>query len=421
MTARLTLTAIFAALAFSHAVAAPSDWPEFEPMLQAPDDPAAVYPFVNRAITEDDLSAAANAMERLVRFRPDDQQARIDLITLYDALGASDLAAGLIDQAREGDLSSEQEAVLARIDSGVTISGGLTVGVAYDTNPSAIPRADVVSILSPTTNQVVQLDLGVEEAPSPQGFFRAEGTLRRNASGDLPALVFDLSIYGAFNERDKEQNDFFGEARAGPEFDLLEASVRPYVLGGYRTFGMDPYASRIGGGVEVISQIADDVFLSLDGGLAYRNRLNPVGRANQDDEDGWEAQLSAAFSTNITDDVLGQLSFGAARYDAREDYESYFLLSTGLYLATDVEFGARTLTLGAGASAAYSKYDGPDDTLLPGVTREELALNAFLSASTEIAEDTDIEGVLGFRRREANIAIFESEGFRAALQLTRRF
>ena len=51
-------------------------------MLAAPDQPPAVYAFVNRAIEEDRLSEAANALERLVRFRPDLTQARFDLVKL---------------------------------------------------------------------------------------------------------------------------------------------------------------------------------------------------------------------------------------------------------------------------------------------------------------------------------------------------
>ncbi len=61
-------------------------------MLAAPDQPPAVYAFVNRAIEEDRLSEAANALERLVRFRPDLTQARFDLVKLYEAMDQGDLA-----------------------------------------------------------------------------------------------------------------------------------------------------------------------------------------------------------------------------------------------------------------------------------------------------------------------------------------
>ena len=93
MASALKLAALIAASLYAcSAQADVRTWPETKAMLAAPDQPPAVYAFVNRAIEEDRLSEAANALERLMRFRPALTQARFDLVKLYEAMDQGDLA-----------------------------------------------------------------------------------------------------------------------------------------------------------------------------------------------------------------------------------------------------------------------------------------------------------------------------------------
>ena len=143
----LRSAALLAAMAIAFAARADfRTWPETGAMLAAPDQPDAVYAFVNRAIEEDRLSEAANALERLVRFRPDLVQARFDLISLYEAIGAGDLA----DEQRDALAEAGER---PEVGTDIDVTGFIAIGAGYDTNPAATPRDDVLGFLSPVTGK----------------------------------------------------------------------------------------------------------------------------------------------------------------------------------------------------------------------------------------------------------------------------
>ena len=205
---------LFFLVAFgTHASEDLQQWPETAVMLAAADDPAAVYPFVNRAVAADRLGDAANALERLVRFRPELIQARADLVKLYDALGAGDLA----DEQRE---ALAEAGITAADQGGITYAGFLAIGAGYDTNPASTPRDTVIDVFVEGLGLIQPVDLGLQRNESPLFFLQAGAEIRAPDIAPRSTMVVDLSGYGTLFAEDSDQNDGAALVRVGPEIAL---------------------------------------------------------------------------------------------------------------------------------------------------------------------------------------------------------
>lgn len=386
-------------------------WPETGAMLAAPDQPDAVYAFVNRAIAEDRLSEAANALERLVRFRPDLDQARFDLIELYQALGA-------------GDLAEEQREALAEagafedISGDIEISGFVAIGAGYDTNPAATPRDDVLSFLSPITGRVEDLDLGLEREESALAFVQAG--VRIDAPIDAAStFVVDLSAYGAHFFEDNDQDDATIAVRAGPEMASAAGTIRPFLDVGYRHFGGDPYAVAGALGVEAVARLGPGVIgFEMTGG--YRDYIPTRDTPGRENLDGSEGKITVSYGLPVGETLYLDLSTTAAAVNADKDFEDYYAFGADAALSLDLPLAGRAVVATVGGGIAHSRYKRPDFQILDE-KRRDTSVAAYLSLSAELDEATSVDGTISYRRRFSTYDVYDNEGYRFTIRLARRF
>lgn len=410
----LALKTAIAIAAMAMSFAARADlrvWPETGAMLAQPDQPGPVYAFVNRAIDEDRLSEAANALERLVRFRPDLVQARFDLIALYDALGA-------------GDLAEEQREALAEagafedVGGDIDVSGFIAIGAGYDSNPAAIPRDDVLSFLSPITGQVEDVVLGLEREDSALAFLQASARIAAPIDASASFIV-DLSAYGAHFFDDSDQDDATVAVRAGPEMTFAQGAIRPFLDVGYRHFGGDPYAVAAALGVEATARLGPGVLgFEMSGG--YRDYIPTRDTPGRENLDGSEGQVTLSYGAPLGAGLLLDLSATAAAVNADKDFEDYYAFGADAALSIDLGPTGRPVIATLGGGVLHSRYKRPDFQILD-VKRRDTSVAAYFALSTDLDAATSIDGTISYRRRFSNYDVYDNDGYRFTLRLARRF
>ena len=381
-------------------------------MLAAPDATDAVYAFVNRAIREDRLGEAANALERYIRFQPDDVDARKDLITLYDALGASNFA-----DAQRGVLAEAGVPFDAPRD--LTVTGFVAMGAGYDTNPAASPRNDVIGFLSPVSGQIEDVDLNLDREESPIVFLQTAVRAAAPTGTANTTANFDFSAYGAHFSEDSDQDDAIIALRGGPEISFASGTIRPFFDIGYRHFGGNPYAVAGAIGLETAAQLGDTT-LSFELSAGYRDYFLTDDTPGRNNLDGVEAQANITLSTTLRDDLFLDLSAQAAAINAATDFEDYYAFGADAALTAGVDAFGRAFFLTVGGGAIYSNYQTPDFEILP-FPRKDLSVVAYGGVSTELNDQTTIDAALAYRRRFSNYDIYDNEGLRVTIRVARQF
>lgn len=388
-----------------------NEWPETKAMLSAPDQQVVVYKFVNRAIDENRLSEAANALERLVRFRPDLVQARFDLIKLYVALGASEL----VEEQRDALIEA---GAIDDVAGDIVVSGVIAVGVGYDTNPAATPRRDELDFFLEDINRVEEIDLGFEREESALAFLQAN--IRIAAPIDArTTMTIDLSSYGVSIFEDSDQNEAVIAARVGPEMSFAKGVFRPYLDVGYRHFGNDPYAVAGGLGVEAVAKLGPGT-IGFELAGAYRDFLPTRDAPGRENLDGIEARVAVSYGLALTDSLYFDFSSRAIAVNAASDFEDYYGFGADALLSFNVNAFGQPLIASLGGGAIHSRYQTPDFQLL-NIPRRDTSLSAYVGLSMDLNEATAIDGSIGYRRRFSNYDIYDSDGFRFTLRLARRF
>ena len=115
------------------------------------------------------------------------------------------------------------------------------LGAGFDTNPSATPRDNVLTLRSGDPGLIEEIALGFTREESPLAFVQAGVRVAAPLDGRTTA-VFDFSGYAAHFFDDNDQDDAIIALRMGPEIVYAKGVFRPFLDLGYRHFGGDPYS-----------------------------------------------------------------------------------------------------------------------------------------------------------------------------------
>ena len=388
-----------------------SAWPETTAMLAAPADEAAVFAFVERAETEGEYAAAANALERYLRFHPDDQRALSQIADLYDQMELGARA----ESFRERLPGSGEEPKFE-------VSGFVSVGGGYDTNPASAPIGNRISLFSTAQNRVVDIPNFLNSEGSFLGTAAFGVDVRAAETAELPALLLEVNGDAAFYEGVDDLEEYGASVRFGPELTLENGDVRPFIGASADWFDHDPYA--VAGELGVTWRVAaGQTLITLEGAAGWSEYFDTVAATSRDDLDGVTAHLSGSAIGELDENLFGFAGLTVFGRGADEDFESHIgvTLSGALIrqFPEDGDIPALTLTLGAAATGQF--HGGPDPNIDPNRTRRDLALVGFGTLSAEVFEDASVDFSLSYRRRFSSYNIFESDGVRAAVQFVRRF
>ena len=371
--------------------------------LAAPDDPVAVTAYADAAVADGDVASAINALERILRFDPANDDIRAKIGALYAMIGQSGMMEDAADDAAAPSPTPE-----------TTVSGFVAFGLGYDTNPEAIPKGDAVSFTDGAGGfQDVPLDVEREESP----IFFTQGALRLNAPVAGAAFVVDLSAYVAHFPETTDQDFVSADLRAGPFFEIEDGLLRPFVETSYLHYGGEYYGSTIFGGVEAYLGLTPQTGVGFEIAGGYRDHANTALNTDRTDMNGAEARGSVTVFHDFDDRLSAELTAYAGYLDARTGDESRaaFGVDGSVSLALGPQAPAGDLTLLAGAGLGVALYDAADLTF-SSEAREDVQTTAFVGASLALTDSVSVDALIAYRRTFSNYDIYDTDGFRATLR-----
>ena len=387
-----------------------SAWPETSAMLAAPDDAEAVFTFAQRARAAGNLADAANALERYLRFHPAEERALILVAEIYDEMGSPERAAAF------------RSLLPKAAPSGYDISGFVSVGAAYDTNPAAAPLDSNVGFFFASRGEVIEIDIGAEPDDSFLGSVRAEVNIAPVDGADGPPVFATINGYMTHFDDAEDQDEYGASVKFGTELPADDARLRVYGFADADFF--DHRLFSVAGFAGADYRFAwGDTLVTLDGRAGYRDFKPNANAPDRDEMDGIEGRLSLSLLRELDENLIGYAFFAGSVRDAAVGYESRFgAEAIGALIASapeDSAISGATLTVGGGAAAF--RYFGADPTFDALNDRKDLSLFAFGTAAFPIAEDVTFDLSLSYRRRFSEYDIYESDGLRAGVKLVKRF
>lgn len=372
-------------------------------MLAAPDDEDAVYLFLKRALENGELSAAAAALERLLRFRPDHRRAQEDLALLYEKMGVG-------------------EASAPAADNGTKISGHFAIGGGFDTNPEATPNDNRIGLFIPVLDRVEQIDLDLDRETSPIVQVSAGIEIETAPRGGLPAFVFELDGAATHYTEASDQDEADVSLRAGPKFDAGGFTVRPFAEVAHQWFDDDSYLTAFRGGVALRRAMGRTV-LRAEAGLGWSEYHDTPSSPDRDDLTGMTGFASVSLFRTLGEGLYGRVGVFADGRDARADFQRRLQVGGfgALYKEISPGAGLPDLTLAVGGRAAVIFYDGADPTFDPDRTRRDGSFALFGRVSAALSEENSVDFTASYRSRLSRYDIYESDGVRVVARFVRRF
>lgn len=387
------VAALVIALGAAPAVAELLEWPESRAMMARPDDPEAVYAFAARALDQSRPDAAAAALERLLRFRPNETR-----------------ALSLLDEAYAAMAGPRERSQPLR-EAFIAIGGG------YDDNPGAVPFGPTIRLTDPNGAEI-RSPLALSRAGSAIGFVQAAATVETRVGRDGTPVFFDLSGYFEHVADLDDLDDASVSAMATAEL----GAASPFASAAFSAFGGEPYDLSLRVGVERRLRIgAEEVRLELSGG--WNEYFSSPIAPTLDRLDGFDARLSAAVSRQWPDGAFLETSVGLFYVDAAADDERYFggRLDAAAFLPVDLGADAPPAFVSFGGGASIHSHRSPDPTIDPGRKRRDASTFVFASTGVELDEATTAEATVSYRRRFSNLDLFRNDGLRATLRIGRWF
>ncbi|MEM6972665.1 MAG: hypothetical protein AAF577_07650 [Pseudomonadota bacterium] len=401
----------------------------FAQLLERPDDLDLMFAYARVSIELRDYEAAIATLERMLVFRQDLDNVRLELAVAYFALGSYEIAKIYFEQVRASDQLEPED--IARIDQFLSAIAARTersafsavanIGITFASNANLAPTDSSVTI-----GGVPGFELASEDQEQSDFGFRALVTARHvldleRANND--AWITDAGAFLLRYFEEERGNTFFLRARTGPRLALgpgqAAPSIRPYIEGQYLN-GDD-----------------DTVFAAGLVGAQYRQPIDERWRLTGDLNVG---VFEFSEGRGDEDRVSVSASFGAIHAVSRDLTVSAALV--GGYDAADAGFnsnvdvglrGGVIYRYDSGLAFSDSKwsvtgygevrgrfYDEANDLIDPDETRREVDVRLGVSHLFALQDGFGIQAdVEGFVRR-SNIQNFDLDNVSVTLSLQYR-
>lgn len=361
---------------------AQSDYDQAVAQLRAnPGDPGLLAAFANVASRIGNYEAAIGALEAILIQNPGLNRVRVELGVMYFRVGAFDvsrfhlekaLASGTLPPQTEARATSFLAADESRMD-GTHISGAVSAGLRWDTNPTLQSDKDLLVANDPFFGDVVVLN--DNEVDDDFAGFLQGSILWREDLGNQWGETWDTTglTYWRWQFDTEDVDIGYSKITSGPRLAILpgrldNAFVRPYVQGTL-TFVDNGYGSASGGGgVALSKRFGTWLTVSLDANARWRD-------SDTDAQDGMVYSGQGKIAMALNEDIL--LSFGASyqRIDAEEAYRSRDRLTgfVGLNVRYDAPFGLTDYPWELSLQGEISRvvYDQPDPSVSSDLDRNE--------------------------------------------------
>lgn len=434
---------VLSLLAASLLAQAPAAWAQatdkepppvtFGDVLANPADAELNFRFARQQVADGDLTGAAVTLERILITYPNLQDIRLFYaIVLYRLDNFLEAEAELrrinVEQLPD-TLKGEVEKYLALVERRrqttryYAIAG---IGVQYDTNATASPASERVSVLD------VQFPVsGAEDDIA----YSARATL--GFSHDLGSqietdVVGELTFYGREQIEVDSQDLKLAFGNIGTVHHFAWGDLEPGVGFGWLQLSDQTFYRAIGPHLAAKRRMSKDLTLRGEASATYES-FHPIDESRTaDDRTGFRYEFGAGVDYTVTPTNLLRVKGIVTRKHADEGFERYTGARVEATLTT-LLFGDHFLQ--TGITLGHRSYDDPD-TFFSSRTREDdfalvrlaygLPLSFIVRRITGAPPDKLFEDVLivpsiELYRQNSNVTNFDYDNARLMLSLTKRF
>ncbi len=391
----------------------------FAAMLADPANLDKSFRFAGLAVRIGDLEGAVAALERMLLINANLPRVRLELGVLYYRLGSYEAARTYLVTALETpnmppEVRERAQDFLARIEkqkAPTRFSGTVLSGLRWQSNANAAPTGTVR-----VGGFDAELDDNSTAASDWNAFVAAQATHIWDfgtQSGDH--LDSRVNLYVARQFKREEVNATVAVVSIGPRFVLMPETIEGLsvrVAGALDFVMLDDKKEYLAPGASLsLDKAWEDTLVSF--GFDWRRRdyhdtkIRPVNSLRDGDE--YAVRLSVEHKAA---DWLGvALLGGAARYDARADWESYREVQLGLSL-TMQPFASpfdeqQNIVIAFTAAHLRSWYEKVDVAVDPDVKRKDKDWRLALTVSVPLSEDFSAILQGGYNRRSSSLPNYE--------------
>jgi hypothetical protein len=411
---------------------AQSDYDQAITALRAdPGNPGLLAAFANVASRIGNYEAAIGALESILLQNPGLNRVRVELGVMYFRVGAYDVSRFHLEQALASGALSPQVAERAqsflavdedRMD-GTSISGAVSAGLRWDTNPTLQSDKDLLSVVDPFFGDLVMPnDNDVEDDFS--GFLQGS-ILWREDLGNQWGETWDTTglTYWRWQFDTEDVDIGYSKVTTGPRLAVMpgtldNAFVRPYLLGTCTLVDQGYATSSGGGGVAVSKRFGTWLTIGADGNARYRDSRSAS-------QDGMIYAGQAKISMALNEDILVTLGAAYDRTDAEEDFRSSDRLTgfLGLNVRYDAPFGLTDYPWEFSFHGEVSKvtYDAPDPGISTELERDETNTRFVFRNTVGLSSSWFVFAEGGLYRTSSSINNYEVDNEYVAVGATWRF
>ncbi len=316
----------------------------YDALMSDPGNPALLAAFANEASRIGNYEAAIGALEAILIQNPGLNQIRVELGVMYYRVGAYDVSRFHLQRALDSGTLSPSVAARAlafletdgeRMD-GTTITGYLSAGLRYDSNPAFITDNSVLFAFDESAG-VVSADSQNSPEDDFAGFLQGY-VLWSEDLGNQYGESWDTTALGYWRfQFDQGDVDIgYNKLTSGPRLAVLPGTLdnayfRPYAIATV-SFVDEGFTNVTGGGGATVSKrFGTWLGTALDGNVRYRS-------AADDDYSGLLAEARASVSMALTEDVLFAFGGRFQYAGAEADFRSY--TAWGAFASLTVRYDA---------------------------------------------------------------------------------
>lgn len=408
----------------------------FKRMYDNPQDMEATFRFAEVATRLGDYEAAIGALERVLFYNPNLARVKVELGSLYQRVGGTEMARSYLEQAivtpgATPDVQAAAQQLLVAgpvaADSPNKLSLFVHYGMRYQTNASAGPTSSLIR----SFGDVTVLDSQFGKAPDWNHFILTNA----GYSHDLaPGVAGEISLFGYYAKQVNlwRYDTGLAELQVGPRFSLpselvSNLSIKPYAIGTAAWLASDPYYSGPGAGISSRFSIGNAV--RLEPLYEYRDRQF----TNSEFYPTVSEQSGKLHVAGLTGDGtifsvpwIARLSAGWNRTDsAAFSYNSYDRVTgdIGFPLPFSLTFWNMPRQFVFTPTAGFSVTDflRPNPTIDPNITREDREWRVGAALDVQVYEGWGIRTHLQYAEVASNLPNFEMNNLSISFGPTYRF
>ncbi len=405
----------------------------FADVLANPGDVGLNFRFARQQVEAGDLTGAAVTLERILIAQPQLQDIRLfDAVVLYrldDYLEAEAELERIPTEGLPEKLKAEVDKYLALIERRrrttrfYAITG---IGVQYDSNVTAAPSSERVSVLN--------VQFPVDGAEDDMGYSaRATFGLSRDMGTQIESdFIAEVTFFTREQANEDSQSTKLAFAKVGTEHHFGWGDLEPSLGLGWLELSHQTFYHALGPRLAAKRRLNKNFLVRGETSFTHEKFKGIAESRRAPDRTGNRFQYGVGIDYTLSAKNLLRVTSTYTKKNAKETFEEFDGVRIGATLTT-LLFGDHFLQ--SGVAVGFRTYDVPDPFFSSRTRRDEFIQLRFayglpFSAITrrltgaepsDFFKDVLVVPSLEFYRQNSNITNFDYDNARVMLTLTKRF